>query len=479
MGIIQFWVADMPEQMNWGDLMSQRRFRGPTKDPLADTDPDRGTFSKDADRVIYSSAFRRLSDKTQVEPFPKSDYTRTRLTHSLEASSVGRSLGVKVGRYILKKYKRDLPESDTADGAVLTAGHFGVVVETACLAHDIGNPPFGHAGEDAIRHWFTHEEGKELLDRRDTLTNGETADLQMFEGNAQGFRLLSRLQGWREDGGLQLSCATLGAFTKYPHGSWAVDGTSGEKKARQKFGYFQHDREAFATVASDLGLLKRSDEDGAWCRHPMAYLTEAADDICYNIVDVEDAFKANRLTFKEAEELLQPIAKGQLNRYHLLTENDDKISYLRAKAIGVLVDQVAKAFWENDEEIYRGIFKGELLDLVPFSVAIQQIKVTSREKIYVDDEKLENEAAGYEVIRGLLKIFADTLDDWQRTDGNLEKMSPRYRRTIQLLPRFERMPTSTYQWLLRITDYVSGMTDSYAVRQYRKLMGISVGLDRL
>lgn len=453
----------------WRRLMSRKRFRGATEPPREDNGQDlRSAFVKDVDRIIYSSAFRRLQDKTQVHPFPETDYVRTRLTHSLEVTSVGRALGTAIGKYVVKKFGLQ-QESEPLD-----ASDFGAVVAAACLAHDIGNPPFGHAGEDAIRYWFTEGDGAALLTGE--LTEVQKNELRHFEGNAEGFRVLTRLQNWRENGGLQLSCATLGAFAKYPWSCAHISGTAGSTTENTKFGYFQHDREAFARIAETLGLVP-GEIHGAWQRHPLTFLVEAADDTCYLIVDIEDAFKAGKLDFSKTEQLLRPIAEGTLNRYSLLTSNADRVAYLRAKAIGVLVDQVSKAFWENDEEILRGQFRGNLLDYVPSRDVLREIRQVARQVIFKDQRKLETEAAGFEVIRGLLEIYSGALSSWEKRGRDIGKMPRKERTVMQLLPDYENLPATRYQWLLRLTDYVSGMTDGFAVRQYRKLKGITIGLD--
>ena len=243
----------MANGSKWRKLMSKKRYRGAAEDPAEDTvTEDRGTFLKDADRIIYSSPFRRLQDKTQVHPFPGTDYIRTRLTHSLEVSTVGRSLGLSVGDTLVNRHNLN---SGTYP---LDRSDFGGVVAAACLAHDIGHPPFGHAGEEAIRHWFLHDDNAEY--GRDIPDREKLFDLQAFEGNAQGFRILTRLAGWREKGGLRISCATLGAFMKYPYGSLAIDPETSHKSPRKKFGYFQQDKDAFRIVADTLGL-KKIDSD--------------------------------------------------------------------------------------------------------------------------------------------------------------------------------------------------------------------------
>ncbi len=275
--------------MDWNRLLSRVRLglSRPHPDSEARTD-----FQRDFDRIVFSSAFRRLQDKTQVFPLSQSDYVRTRLTHSLEVSSVGRSLGTMVGDSVIKRHglKGVYPQD------------FGAVVAAACLAHDIGNPPFGHAGEDAIRLWFTTSAtGLALLD---ALTNWQRADFLRFEGNAQGFRIITRLQSPDNRGGMQLTCATVGTFTKYPRAAWLpADPPPGI--AFRKFGFYQDDEGLFAEVASQLGL--ESIQAGAWSRHPLAYLVEAADDICYRIIDVEDAFRLQQLRFEDVQALLLPL----------------------------------------------------------------------------------------------------------------------------------------------------------------------------
>lgn len=449
----------------WRNLMSRKRFRGATVAPREDTTPDvRSPFVKDADRIIFSSAFRRLQDKTQVHAFPETDYIRTRLTHSLEVASVGRALGGSVGKYIIGKYK--LQDE-------FEPGDFGAAVAAACLAHDIGNPPFGHAGEEAIRYWFTEGNGAALLDG--DMTEDQREELRNFEGNAQGFRVLTRLQGWRENGGLQLSCAVLGSAAKYPW-SCTYSNQRGALQPRTKFGYFQHDREAFTRIVETVGLIP-SETIGEWRRHPLALLVDAADDICYLIVDIEDGFKAGQLDFGKTEELLRPIAESTLQRYNQLTLNADRVAYLRAKAIGVLVEQVYKAFWENDEEILRGQFRGTLLDYVPSKDHLSEIRKVAREVLFSDRRKLETEAAGFEVIRGLLEIYSEALRHWEAKGRDISKLAAKPRTIMRLLPDYESLAATRYQWLLRLTDYVSGMTDGFAVRLYRKLKGITVGLD--
>jgi len=310
------------EPMRWERLLSRRRLGTA---PSAEV-PDRTAFQRDYDRLVFSSAFRRLQDKTQVFPLAESDYVRTRLTHSLEASCVGRSLGTLVGQA--------LEESDRLPDAI-GAADVGAIVAAAGLAHDIGNPPFGHSGEDAIGHWFAHSEaGRRYLDQLD---EAQAEELRRFEGNAQGFRVITRLQNPDSAGGLGLTCATLGAFSKYPRGAARsaaereYDGAS-----NKKFGFFEAERGRFETVAAEVGLIPRRAGE-SWYRHPLAFLVEAADDICYHIVDLEDAFRLGHVTFAETEALLHAIAAPRSGRLSAIQGEKEKIAYLRATAINALV----------------------------------------------------------------------------------------------------------------------------------------------
>ena len=452
--------------MDWPLLMSPNRLTVSPSGHVEFAAPQafeavRGPFQKDADRVIYSSAFRRLQDKTQVQPFPVTDYLRTRLTHSLEVASVGRSLGTYIGRDVLARHGRlhcagyDLGQED-----------FGAAVAAACLAHDIGNPPFGHAGEDAIRQWFRGE-GKELVDGR--LGTAELGDLENFEGNAQGFRILTRLQVWRERGGLRLSAATLGTFSKYPGACTAMSAVG----ARGKFGFFQAERDSFAAIAAELGLTAHGHD--AWARHPLAYLVEAADDICYGIVDLEDGVKAGKIKFADAESLLTPIAGNTLAHYGDIAEEMDRIGYLRAKAIGALTDEVKQVFLDNEAPILAGDYEGALIDRVTCRDRLGAIADVCRQRLFHDAAKLEAELGGFEVVHGLLRVFAPAVAEYQDCDGDVSRMTPRHRRLIHLLPGAAAAGQSYYAQLLRLTDYVSGMTDRFAVSQFRRLTGHGIG----
>jgi dGTPase len=325
----------MSQRKIWEKLLSAER-PGAGKVPGT---PERTAFQQDYDRIVFTSAFRRMKDKTQVFPLSKSDYVRTRLTHSLEASCVGRSLGAVVGREIIARHGLQYVES----------GDFGAIVAAACLAHDIGNPPFGHAGEDAIREWFCTSG---VLDRH-PFTSAQRADFERYEGNAQGFRIVTRLQN-PANPGLQLTSAVLATFTKYPRPSQLdaeLDGKSGKK-----FGFFQQDAEAFQQVARSTGLVERI-PGTAWRRHPLAFLVEVADDTCYLIVDLEDAAKLGFVPYRDAECLLADLAGNTVSgrRLERLHDPKERLEYLRAKAIGCLLESAAAVFLENEDALFSRV----------------------------------------------------------------------------------------------------------------------------
>ncbi|GHT94921.1 dGTPase [Betaproteobacteria bacterium] len=420
--------------------------------------PERTAFQQDYDRIVFTSAFRRLKDKTQVFPLSRSDYVRTRLTHSLEASCVGRSLGAVVGREIIDRHR--LPNVDAAD--------FGAIVAAACLAHDIGNPPFGHAGEDAIREWF---KASGLLDKYD-FSEAERADLTQYEGNAQGFRILTRLQN-PDNPGLQLTSAVLATFTKYPRASSLETPLSGA--SGKKFGFFQDDAAAFARVAHATGLDARA--PFAWHRHPLAFLVEVADDTCYLIVDLEDAARLGFVRNEDAETLLADLAGdsvtgGKLTR---ISEPKERIEYLRAKAIGRLLEGAAAVFLENEADIVAGRFDEGLLEASPAATPLQAVKKIAKENIYVARPALEIETAGFEVLGGLLSLFIAAVE----SGAGQRPMTTREKMLLKLLPKQflgaqGKPDANPYLRFLRIADFVTGMTDSYAVDLYRKLKGIDL-----
>ncbi|RYD83215.1 MAG: deoxyguanosinetriphosphate triphosphohydrolase [Verrucomicrobiaceae bacterium] len=453
----------MSLSMNWSQLLSADRL-GLTK--RAVVDPSRSAFQIDSDRIIFSSAFRRLQDKTQVFPLADNDYVRTRLTHSLEVASVARSLGARVGAEICRKY---------AIEDCFHASDVGAIVSAAALAHDLGNPPFGHSGEDAIRHWF--KTSAIALEARAQLTLEQKADIERFEGNAQGFRLITRLQ-MPDNPGLRLTCATLGAFTKYPRASRLAPEVDLCGASTKKYGFFQSELPFFQEVAERTGLIQRHPGVPWWTRHPLVFLVEAADDICYRLVDFEDGFRLKHLSYEEVRESFLRITGDPKDpeRADRMEDEKEKIAFLRAKAIGSAVEQCATLFREKEEAILRGEWDEPLLEHIPSAVELERIRIRSVETIYATPRGVGIEAAGYEVLGGLLEIFFGSADDVARHG---KSASPRSRKMLQLVPtQFlgkDRAPQADpYTRLLRMIDFVSGMTDSYAVSLYKKVRGISL-----
>ena len=453
-------------RMDWGRLITNDRLgRAEEGSPTR----HRTDFQRDFDRIVFSSAFRRLQDKTQVFPLAESDYVRTRLTHSLEVSCVGRSLGTQVGEEVVAR-----------EGfAHVDPGDFGAIVAAACLAHDIGNPPFGHSGEDAIRHWFaTSEVGQRALA---PLTAAQRAEFEQFEGNAQGLRVVTRLQNPDNEGGLQLTYATLGAALKYPRPAHLINPEAGV--SAKKFGYFAAEAEPFTRVADRLGLLPRADGEGAYSRHPLAFLMEAADDISYQIVDFEDAFRLGLLSYEELYEHLRAIADDERLPVRLaqLSSDKERVEYLRARAINTLVEQTARVFLEHEAGILEGTFDAELKERIPAADALAEIEATSFQRIYNAKGVLEIDAAGFGVLGGLLETFYEPVRETAEAEsaGRPRSATPHSRTVAQLVPEQflyedgERI-TDPYLLLLHLTDFVSGMTDGYAVSLYKKLTGISL-----
>jgi dGTPase len=440
----------MNTQERWLKLLSPERLGASTEHAVGHS-PDRSRFQQDYDRIVFTSALRRLKDKTQVFPLAQSDYVRTRLTHSLEASCVGRSLGSMVGRSIVDLHGL-APEVHPSD--------FGAVVAAACLAHDIGNPPFGHAGEDAMRAWFaSHSAYLAGLDP------DQRADLLNYEGNAQGFRILTHLENPTNPGGLQLTCAVLATFAKYPRRSHLKGSLAG--KSARKFGYFQAEAGLFAEVADTVGLIPRA--EGAWFRHPLTFLVEAADDTCYLVVDIEDGVQQGCVSPEQAEELLLDLAGGieAASRLKHLEGPKRRIEYLRARAIGRLVDEAARIFLENEAAILDGSFDHALFDVSPVGETLHKVRKVAEEQIYNARQVMEVMAAGYEVISGLLDGYVD---------GACGPQTARNRVWANLLPAdFEQTAgESNYLRLLQVADMIAGMTDSYAVSAYRRLKGIEL-----
>ena len=445
--------------MNWQQLLSLKRFGDTQKRPRIAQDETRLGFDVDFDRIIFSSAFRSLQDKTQVIPLSETDFVHTRLTHSLEVSVVGRTLGRRVGKVLLEQHP-NLKELG------YTFNDFGAIVAAASVMHDIGNPPFGHSGEKAIGEYFKTGKG---LQYKDQLTPKEYQDLIDFEGNANGFKILTES---REGilGGLRLSYATLGAFLKYPKESLPKQPT--KHIVDKKYGFFQNDKNAFLDVVEDLGMLQKSTTDISFYRHPLAYLVEAADDICYTIIDFEDGINLGLIEEEFALEYMIKLVKDTIDikKYHSLQHKTDRVSYLRALAIGVLINEAVDIFLANEESILKGTFEKSLLDRCKYEAQINDIIKISIDKIYKSKEVIEKEVAGYRIIADLLDVFVTALNNkFDGTQSNFDKL------VLNLLPKEYQVETDNlYNRIMQICSYVSRMSDSYAIRMHKKLTGNSI-----
>lgn len=442
--------------MQWEQLLSLKRQGDTTKRLRKEQDETRLGFEVDYDRIIFSSAFRSLQDKTQVIPLSKTDFVHTRLTHSLEVSVVGRTLGRRVGQQILKKY----PYLKNVHGYQFN--DFGAIVAAASLAHDIGNPPFGHSGEKAIGEFFKTGLGKKF---KNSLTAKEYQDLTQFEGNANGFRLLTQNKAGAI-GGLRLSYATLGAFTKYPKESLPHRPTS--LIADKKYGFFQTEKDFFSDVAQELGLIKTGKQnDVSYVRHPLAFLVEAADDICYTIIDFEDGINLGLIPEEYALEYMVKLVGNAIDRgkYAALTETADRVSYLRALAINTLITEAVETFMANEESILRGEYGNALLDKSSYQAQIKDILNLSIDRIYNSKEVIEKEIAGYEILATLL----------QSRCASFEEEASHYQELLEkLFVKNKEEPHSLYESLLKACTDVSIMTDGKALRYYKKIKGLDV-----
>jgi dGTPase len=438
-------------RMNWRQLLLPLRY-GETQARLA-LDIGRTPFHKDYDRIIFSSAFRRLNRKTQVHPLTENDHLHSRLTHSLEVGCVGRSLGSMVGNAMAHK----LPE-------FIDAGDLGALVQAACLAHDIGNPPYGHSGEDAIRHWFMDPQNHHFLAGLSAL---EQADLMTFEGNAQGLRLVTQVEYNRFKGGMRLTYATLGTFLKYP---WSVaEVTQGRAK---KFGCYQSELPILREVASALGLLKRGED--RWCRHPLVYLVEAADDICYGLIDLEDGVEVGLLQYHEVETLLSPLLVDQWEQVQedLANEEGDrrKLQILRGYAMEVMVQAVSASFTRHEAQLLQGCLDGGIIDYCPEAVrhVVADAKELARQRIFRDGRKLTIEIGSYTTLGILLEAFLSAA----RECATSQAPTFRNARLLELMGGSAPQPGWTlYESYMRTIDYISGMTDTYAASLARQFSG--------
>jgi len=446
--------------MNWEQLLSLKRYGDTNKRLRKEQDETRLGFEVDYDRIIFSSEFRSLQDKTQVVPLSKTDFVHTRLTHSLEVSVVGRSLGRQVGKELLKKH----PHLQNIHGYQFN--DFGAIVAAAALAHDIGNPPFGHSGEKAIGAFFKDGEGKSL---KSQLTAKQYQDFCDFEGNANGFKILTESRIGRE-GGLRLSYATLGAFMKYPKASLPKKPTP--HIADKKYGFFQSEESTFVAIAEELGLAVRDKDNNSFARHPLAFLVEAADDICYTIIDFEDGINLGLIEEEYALEYLIKLVKNTINtdKYSALKTTEDRVSYLRALAIGTLINEAVTIFMTNEEKILAGAFNTGLLDISSYKAQIKDIINISVKNVYQSQEVIHKEIAGYKVLEGLLETYVNAATNVY--SGNVSAYD---RLVIKALPETVNISnTSLYDNIMAICLHISKLSDTNAMLLYHRLKGNSI-----
>lgn len=447
--------------MDWKELLCSERLGDPHYVPQ----PGRSIFVQDHDRIVFSAPFRRLANKTQVQPLYENDHIHHRLIHSIEVSSVGRSLAMRIGNWLEQAEHIDSGESNTLAN----------IVQAACVAHDIGNPPFGHSGEAAMGDWFAEnfDTAKGLMadiERQDRL------EFIKFEGNAQGFRILTRLEMYRNEGGMRLSKATLGAFTKYPVTSATREdvekATPGSYIGLKKFGLFRSEREVFREVAHSLGLVQEKHDSGNWWRrHPLVFVVEAADDICYNIVDLEDAFTTGELSFDTVRGLLQEAAKGP-NRDVKGLSQAEHIALLRALSIGAAIDSCVNAFKDNYEAIMNGTFSSSLAEQGIGKSVLAKMKSISCKQVFTARRKTELEVSGRRVIGNVMSGILPVFEDLAGAGWNPERLSEHNRQLARAVDLDVRGVTDADQALHALADFTSGMTDRYAVRIARMLSGI-------
>lgn len=445
--------------MDWNKLLSAHRYHPGSSTSLFHTH-DRSQFQRDYDRLIFSSPFRRLQNKTQVFPLPGNIFVHNRLTHSLEVASVGRSLGSKVAQFLKKNdVPIDMPE---------ILEEIGTIVSTACLAHDLGNPPFGHSGEEAISYFFSEGEGLYL---KKLLTDEEWADISHFEGNANAFRLLTHSFNGRRPGGYTMTYTTLASIIKYPFESKA-------SLKGYKYGFFQSEKEIYRQVAEELGIVKISDNPLQYARHPLVFLVEAADDICYQIMDIEDSHKLRILSYDETTEILLSFydknedkedLKTVAKTFKIVTDKNERIAFLRAGIINKLINSCAEVFCQNYEAIMKGEFKSTLIKSLTNTnkQAYDACTKLAYERIYHTNIVTQIQIAGFKILGTILKEY---------TDAVLKPETYYARNILSVMPEQYKVnqDDSMYTKIQTVVDYVSGMTDSYALNLYRKIKGIDL-----
>lgn len=438
--------------MNWNQLLSGKRLG---IEAYHERKHERTNFQRDYDRLVFSSPFRRLQNKTQVFPLPGSIFVHNRLTHSLEVSCVGRSLGNNVAAGLMRRHG--------ADGSPFA--EIGAIVSAACLAHDMGNPPFGHSGERAITACFREGNGKRL--EEDVRSEGgRWEDFVHFEGNANAMRLLTHQFVGRRYGGFALTYGTLASVVKYPHAS-----TLASKKG--KFGFFQTEEETYLRIAGELGIRRLDPAGAVHARYPLVYLVEAADDICYQIMDIEDAHKLRILTGEETEALMLQFFGGErLDAIHrtmrMVDDGNERIAYLRSCIIGLLVDECTREFLDNEERILEGQYARPLIEGVSglAGEAYRACSEVAHRKIYIANEVLDIELAGYHIFSSLIDLLIEAVTNPGRSYSRL---------LLNRIPeQYDVRATTAYGKIQCVLDYISGMTDVYALDLYRKITGMSL-----
>ena len=438
--------------MNWQQLITTKRFG---LENFHQKHDDRLEFERDYDRLIFSPSFRRLQNKTQVFPLPGHIFVHNRLTHSLEVSTVGKSIGNKISYELLKKY----PE-------IPSLSSIGAIVAAACLAHDLGNPPFGHSGEKAIGSFFSESIGQSYKSVV-KVDNEQWTDFEKFEGNANTFRMLTNKFIGRREGGFVLTYSTLASIVKYPYPSISAP------NGKNKFGFFQADISSYEKISKELGVKLLIEESKCYARFPLVYIVEAADDICYQIMDIEDAFKLKIFNFRQVKDMFFPFFSFEKRERiesimdDILDENE-KIAYFRSCVIGRLVSLVSEVFIENEQDILMGNFNGSLISHLPKDIydAYNNVSSLAYSKIYLSQMVVDVELAGYKIISELLKVLMEAI------------FSPNRAYSQQILRRipsqYDINSNSDYIKIISILDYISGMTDVYALDLYRKINGMSL-----
>ncbi len=443
--------------MDWTRLLSSERLGDPSYVPQA----GRSLFVQDYDRIVFSAPFRRLANKTQVEPLYQHDHVHHRLIHSIEVGSVGRSMATRIGHALVQN-------GDLNPGDEHTIAN---IVQAACVAHDIGNPPFGHSGEDAMGNWFAER----LEDPHGIFGDIDPAlapEFTAFEGNAQGFRILTRLEMYRNEGGMRLSKATLGAFTKYPVTAPAktqLDKDGNDYIGRKKFGLFASDAALFAEAATTLGL-PEGETAHSWRRHPLVFIVEAADDICYNIVDLEDAFTTGELSYGSVRTLLEELC-GKDERPLGDKTPAEHIAILRARGIGVAIDACVEAFLTHYDAIMAGTFSTSLIAAGSSGEIFGRIGTLARDSIFTAQRKIELEVSGRRVIENVMTGILPVYEDLARKKWQRDALGKRADHLVRALNLDLRAVASPYEALHALADFTSGMTDRYALRISRMLSG--------